>query len=146
MFFLKWKKENASTLRKVYAHSNVLVLENFITSLLQYQPFCHKLVSSSSFPSWNNEINYIFNLIQTKVTCYRRSDNITHLILLGQEFQYKGGQCGGGPYEDIYRLQGHHGCAGHIKEAGKRIHHRNQGIPEKQVESQVLQTFREKSI
>lgn len=100
---------------------------------MQYQPYCHKLVSSS-YPSWNNEINYIFNFIKTKVTCYRSSDNITHLILLGKEFQYKGGQRGGGPYEDIYRLQGHHGCAGHIKEAGKRIHHRNQGIPEKQVE------------
>lgn len=139
-------KENVCTLQKVYAHSNVLILEKFITSLLQYQTYCHKLVSSSSFPSWNNEINYIFNFIQTKVTCYRSSDNITHLILLGQEFQYKGGQCGGGPYEDIYRLQGHHGCAGHIKEAGKGIHHRNQGIPEKQVEALVLQTFRGKFI
>lgn len=77
--------------------------------------------------------------------CYKSSDNITHLILLGQEFQYKSRQCGGGPYEDIYRLQGHHGGAGHIKEAGKWIHQRNQGIPEKPVEALVLLTFRGKS-
>lgn len=56
------------------------------------------------------------------------------LILLGKEFQYKGGQRGGGSYEDIYRLQGHHGCTGHIEEAGKRIHHRNQGIPKQNEE------------